>query len=86
MYNIVVATYTRGHLWKDRVVLVSCDNQSAVRVCCTGRTKDPFLNVCLHALWLQAARFNISLRVVHISGRDNWVADALSLGKFHSNS
>ena len=69
----------------NKVVLISCDNQSAVTVCCSGRTKDPFLNACLHALWLQTARFNISLRVAYTPGRDNTVADALSRGKFQSD-
>ena len=64
---------------------MSCDNQSVVRVCNTGKTKDQFLNACLYTLWLQAARFNIALRVVHIPGKDNGTADALSHGRFCSD-
>ena len=64
---------------------MSCDNQSAVRVCNTGKTKDQFLNACLHMLSLQAAHFNIALRVVHIPGKDNGIADALSRGRFCSD-
>ena len=82
MYNIVVALWTWGYMWKDRVVLVSCDNQSAVHVCQSGKTKDPFLDRCFHALWLHAALFNIDLRVTHVSGRVNQVADALSRHKY----
>ena len=78
MYNIVVAVNTWAHLWQDKVILISCDNQSAVSVCSSGKTKDPFLNACLHALWLHTARFNVDLRVVHIPGKDNVIADALS--------
>ena len=77
MYNIVVALWTWGYMWKDRVVLINCDNQSAVHVCQSGRTKDAFLDKCVHALWLHAALFNIDLRVTHISGRKNRVVDAL---------
>ena len=51
-----------------------------------GKTKDNFLNACLHALWLQTARYNIGLCVVHILGKDNHVADALSRGTFHSDA
>ena len=78
MYNIVVALWTWGYMWKDRVVLISCDNQSAVRVCQSGKTKDAFLDRCFHALWLHAALFNIDLRVTHVSGRVNRVTEALS--------
>ena len=28
MYNIVVAVNMWGHLWQDKVILISCDNQS----------------------------------------------------------
>ena len=86
MYNIVVALWTWGYMWKDRVVLINCDNQSAVRVCQTGRTKDSFLDKCFHALWLHAALFNINLRVTHISGRKNQVADALSRHKYQGTT
>ena len=69
-------------MWRDRAVLVSCDNQSAVRVCQSGKTKDPFLEMCFHALWLQAAALNVDLRVIHIPGKINTVADALSRHKY----
>ena len=50
MYNIMVAIKVWAHLWQDKVVLVSCDNQSVVNVCQTGKTKDQFWNMCLHSL------------------------------------
>ena len=84
-YNIVIALWTWGHLWQNKVVLIGCDNQSAVRVCNTGKTRDPFLNACLHALWLHAARYSIELRTVHIPGKENHIADALSRGTFQNN-
>ena len=74
MLNIVVAVNTWAHLWQDKVVLISCDNQSAVSVCRSGKPKDLFLNACLHALWLGTAHFNGDLRVIHIPGRENVIA------------
>ena len=53
MYNIVVAVNVCGHLWQDKVVFISCDNQSVVSVCQSGRRKDQFPNVCVHSLWLE---------------------------------
>ena len=77
MYNIVVALKLWGHEWRDKVVNVKRDNESAVTVCNTGRTKNRFLNVCLYNLWLITAKYNIELRVSHIKGANNVVADAL---------
>ena len=51
-----------------------------------GRTKDTFLNACLHAMLLQKARYNIDLHVVHIAEKENTVADTLSRGTFKSNT
>ena len=58
-------------------------NESAVSVCNSGRTKDAFMNLCLHNLWLVMSQFNIDFRVVHIKGKDNGLADALSRNKLH---
>ena len=82
MYNIVVAAKLWGHEWRDKVVNIKCDNKSAVAVCSTGKTKNEFLNVCLYNLWLITAKYNIGLRVSHIKGVNNVVADALSRGRF----
>ena len=61
---------------------IHCDNLGVVTVCGSSKTKDPFLNWCLHSLWLNVARHNIQLRVIHIPGRDNVIADSLSRNVF----
>ena len=53
-----------------------CDNESAVTVSNTGRTKDPFLDLCLRYLSMLCAACNIDLRVQNIRGSDNVIADA----------
>ena len=82
MFNITVALKLWGNNWKDKTVCIHCDNLGAVTVCGSSKTKDPFLNWCLHSLWLNAARHNIQLRVIHIPGRDNVIADSLSRNVF----
>ena len=82
IFNIVVSLQMWAHLWENRVIAVKCDNESAVYVCNTGKTKDPFLNMCLHRIWYFTARYNIDLRVSHIQGCRNVTADALSRRKF----
>ena len=83
LYNILVAVKLWAPHWKDKVVLIRCDNESAVMVCNTGRTRDAFLAACLRNLWLVAATANIDLRVKHIKGKDNILADALSRNHLH---
>ena len=81
LYNIVVAMRLWAAAWENKAVCIRCDNESAVSVCNSGRTKDAFMNLCLHNLWLLISRYNIDFRVVHIRGRDNDLADALSRNK-----
>ena len=81
MYNILIALCVWGMDWKDKCILIRCDNESAVVVCMTGKTRDPFLNFCLREIWFITAKFNIELRVTHIRGRESGIADALSRGK-----
>ena len=55
-----------------------------MRVWCwsdSGKTRDSFLNLCLHELWLLSCKYNIDLRISHIKGKDNVLADALSRNK-----
>ena len=83
LYNILVATRLWAAAWENKAVCVRCDNESAVSVCNSGRTRDVFMNLCLHNLWLLISRHNIDLRVVHIRGKNNGLADALSRNKLH---
>ena len=64
------------------MICIYCDNESAVTVCNTGKTCDPFLDLCLRQLTMLCVSYNIDLRVQHIRGQANTVADALSQGKF----
>ena len=82
MFNIVVCLHVWGENWRNKVISVRCDNGSAVYVCNSGKTKDMFLNLCLHMIWFYTAKFNIDLRVSHIAGSLNNVVDALSRSRF----
>ena len=82
MYNVVIALKIWAHAWKHKIILAHCDNESTVRVCNRGATRDSFFNRCLHEIWLVATENKITLKLKHIPGKDNSVADALSRGKF----
>ena len=66
----------------NKTICVHCDNQSAVTVINSGKTKDPFLDLCIRHLAMLCAVHNINLGLQHVKGIDNGVADALSGGKF----
>ena len=53
-----------------------------VTVINSGQTRDPFLDLCIRHLAMLSACFNIDLRIQHIKGVDNFLADALSRGNY----
>ena len=57
MFNIVVALQMWAHLWQDKVIAVRCDNEGAVYVCNTGKTRDKFLNICIQRIWHLTAKY-----------------------------
>ena len=56
---------------------ISCDNDAAVQVVRSGRTRDPFMQRCLRQLWFTSARYDLELYVSHIPGVHNVLADCL---------
>ena len=44
----------------------------------TGKTKDPFLGLCIRNIWLLSATFDIQLHIYHVAGTHNIIADTLS--------
>ena len=57
---------------------ISCDNDAAIQVESSGRTRDAFMQRCLRQLWLTSARYDLDLHVTHIPGVHNVFADCLS--------
>ena len=75
MLNIVIALRTWGTLWCHSAISIHCDNLGVVK---TGKTKDPFLALCIRNIWLLAAHYDIDLQIHHIPGCFNVIADSLS--------
>ena len=59
-------------------MIIKCDNQSVVSVLTTGKTRDPIMAKYVRNIFFWLSTFNIDMRVVHIAGRLNPVADLLS--------
>ena len=78
LLSIVMACVVWGRSWSYQSVLAHCYNQSVVEVVNTGYCKDPHLMQLLRSLFFITARLEIALRAVHIPGRANMGADAIS--------
>ena len=78
MLNIVIALRVWGSSWQHKRLQIHCDNLGVVQVVKTGKTKDPFLALCIRNIWLLTASYDIDLDISHIPGKYNIIADALS--------
>ena len=51
---------------------------AVVQVVHSGKTKDPMLAACVRNIWLEASIHDITIKIEHIKGKNNVIADALS--------
>ena len=75
---ILMAGMLWGDTWRNKRVLVHCDNQAVVEVVNSGSSKDPGLAQLLRCLFFIIAEFQLSLQATHIMGLNNVQADAIS--------
>ena len=75
---VILAASTWGDAWRGRTVVFMCDNEAAVHAV-TGRlVKDALLMDCVRCLHFLEARGQFRVRLVHVAGVSNHIADALS--------
>ena len=86
LINILVALKVWHIQWAGSSVLIRCDNQAVVSVLTTGKTRDPVMAKYVRNIYLWLSAFNIDMRVIHIAGRLNPVADLLSRWHLTSNN
>ena len=84
LFPILLAAATWGREWHSCHVVVNCDNEAVVTVVNKGSARDPVVGHLLHCLHFFAVHYQFSLSAVHISGRDNTMADALSRNHLQS--
>ena len=78
MVNVLVALRMWQQLWTDRKVTIFCDNHAVVDIIDGNRTRDGILGSILREILMIQARCNIQLKVVHVLGENNPIADSLS--------
>ena len=85
--NIAYTEHKVWHIqWAGLSVLIKCDNQAVVSVLTTDKTRDPVMAKYVRNIFLWLSAFNIDMRVIHIAGRLNPVADLLSQWHLTSNN
>ena len=62
MLNIMVALKIFAGAWCHQKIHVKCNNLAVVQVLKSGRTRDPFLGVCAHNVWMLAAHHDIDIK------------------------
>ena len=67
-----------GSQWRNKKVLVHCDNQAAVAMINKGSSSNPVVMDSLRRVFWWSALFNFRLKAIYIPGSDNNVADAVS--------
>ena len=78
MLTVLVAVRIWGCRLASLKVQIYCDNEPAVKVINSGKTKDAFMGSCIRELWLEVSKYGFQLRAVHLPGEENRVPDWLS--------
>ena len=78
LFPIVVGSAIWGSHWADSQVTFMCDNQAVVRSLTSRSVRDPTLMHLLRCLFFFEAHFSFQYVAVHVPGKDNTAADALS--------
>jgi len=81
LFAIVLSCQTWGHLWKGKLVMFHCDNQSVTYAIQKRRVHNHDLMLWIRELHFLEAKFGFLLNCSHISGQHNIYADALSRGQ-----
>jgi len=65
-------------MWGEELVVCNCDNSSVVEVLNNGYSRDPVMMHIMRCLFFISEYYHLSLEAVHLPGKNNVAADALS--------
>ena len=82
MMNAVIAIKLWAPMLRNHVIRLQCDNSAAVSVLQTGRGRASFLLSCAPQVRAYTAQYKFEIRMEHIAGANNTLADQLS--RYHS--
>ena len=78
MLNILAALRVWQNSWRNSKVAIACDNLAVVQVLNSGITRDLTLSAIARNIQLQIAIMNVNLKITHIPGKSNVIANLLS--------
>ena len=78
MINVLIALRMWGNSWVNKRVTIYCDNHAVVDVIGGNKTRDSELGAILREILMLQARANVHLKVLHVRGEVNVIADKLS--------
>ena len=78
MLNTLLALRVLKDQWASSRISVACNNQAVVQVLNSGKTRDLTLAAIARNIQFHVATRDIDLRVTHIPGKSNIIADLLS--------
>ena len=78
LMTLAVALKLWAPTFNRQKLVVACDNMQAVTAINTGRSSSQLVQRILRDIWFFEARFDFSVRAIHIAGVDNRIADHLS--------
>ena len=78
MFNILVATRLWAFNWANKNILIHCDNEAVVTILNSGKSKDLTLSRISRNIFMQCASHDIHLKIKHVPGKNNNIADLLS--------
>ncbi len=78
---IALAVHTWAPILRGRRLIIHSDCEGAVTALSQTYCRDPYLMSLIRTILFTAAHHEFALKLVHIAGSDNTVADALSRGQ-----
>lgn len=78
LMTLSVALKLWGHNFSRQRLVIACDNETAVTAVNTGRSTSETVQRILRDIWFMEAKFDFTVRAVHIRGVDNKLSDHLS--------
>ena len=82
LYPIVLAVHLWSRNMQNKKILFHCDNQAVVTIINKQTTKSPPSMCLIRLLVLTCMKNNLLFRAIHLPGKTNQIADALSRGQF----
>ena len=75
---IILAIATWGPYWRPSPIKVLCDNMAVVNIITSNTSRDKLVMHLLRGLHFVSAFYSIQVKIQHIAGSDNTIADAIS--------